>query len=426
MCDDQAQTLPRPKRFDRGKICAKCNSVTGNLVVRHSVYCKACLVSTVSLKVRRDLDRALEGFTSGSGRGNVLIGYSGGAGSSMLADIVRREYIDTSLSLVQPMKRQGSKKPPSWRSSVWNNAYIAYVDLSAALGGKAGLSSIMEIAKHYPQYTLVSLHVQDAFDPAWWHRVTGQELSALLHPRFEDETILGWDSVPFPTPDAALKAFLDALPSSSSTVMALRHLLRVLLLYTAKSLACSHVLLGDSIISLSTSLLSSIASGSGHVLRHEQTEQWGDIHILRPIAGLTTKECAAWVHWNRIPLLHGIHGLNGDSSIQKLSADFLHDLERDFPSTLFTIVKTCNKVESLSIPLSPCIFCLRPRPAGMGTWRSHTAIRSRKQCILVPEEGDLNLCPACQRAMLGLGQRGDVAIDWIPFPVWVNFNQSYL
>ena len=38
---------------------------------------------------------------------------------------------------------------------------------------------IEELAKYYPQYRLVILRIQDAFDPIWWQRVTSQNLNAL-------------------------------------------------------------------------------------------------------------------------------------------------------------------------------------------------------------------------------------------------------
>ena len=121
------------------------------------------------------------------------------------------------------------------------------------------------------------------------------------------------------SPEAALRSFLDAL-SPSSAGMALMHMQRVLLLHAAGSLACSHVLFGDSITSLSMSLLSAIASGGGHALQHEQSEQWKDIQILRPVTDLTTKECAAWIHWNHIPLLHSELVMSQEQSIQHLTA----------------------------------------------------------------------------------------------------------
>ena len=118
-------------------------------------------------------------------------------------------------------------------------------------------------------------------------------------------------------PDAALRTFLDALPPSS-VIMALTHMQRVLLLHTAKSLACSHLLLGDSITSLSMSLLSAIALGGGHSLQYEQTEQWRQVQILRPVTELTAKECGAWIHWNQIPL-HSELTTSQEQSIQHLT-----------------------------------------------------------------------------------------------------------
>jgi len=354
------------------------------------------------------------------GEDRLYFGYSGGAGSSILADVVRREYLDTSLSVLLSKKRQGVHKPPNWRASAWNKAYIAYVDMSAAVGTTNSdyTHKIKQLAKYYPQYTLVTLRIQDAFDLTWWQGVTGQTLDVLPFVCFTSEGMK--QNLGSLSPGTALRSFLDTL-SPSTVVMALQQMRRVLLLYTAESLGCSHMLLGDSITSLSMSLLSAIASGGGHALQHEQSEQWKHVQILRPVTDLTTKECAAWIHWNYIPLLHSEPVTVPELSIQHLTAGFVHHLGAEYPSAIFTIARTCNKVGPSFSPLL-CAFCQRPRSANMRSWRLDTAIRSRgPSSTISPMSFSVtsHLCYPCQTSFCFINKAGGIGSS-VPFPVWTS------
>lgn len=123
------------------------------------------------------------------------------------------------------------------------------------------------------------------------------------------------------TPKLRLQQYLSSLPTSTAVVSAVQTLIRVLLLYTAKSRGCSHLLLGTSLTSLSISLISSISQGAGFAVHEEVQEEWqppdslssvikdgfalytGPIRLLRPLQDLTVKECATWAWWSDLRIV---------------------------------------------------------------------------------------------------------------------------
>jgi cytoplasmic tRNA 2-thiolation protein 2 len=108
------------------------------------------------------------------------------------------------------------------------------------------------------------------------------------------------------TPTASLRSYITSLPTQTAVATAIRNLTRMLLLYTAASTQCSHLLLGTSLTSLSISLISSISQGGGYSVKEEAQEEWTykncnqserTVRIIRPLRDVGVKECAFWAWW---------------------------------------------------------------------------------------------------------------------------------
>jgi hypothetical protein len=104
-------------------------------------------------------------------------------------------------------------------------------------------------------------------------------------------------------PKERLSQFLRSLPTSSAISSMIYQLSRLLLLHTAKRLRCSHLLLCDSLTSLSVSLISSIASGDGLHIGNEREEIWESIQVVKPLRDVASKECAAAFHWRQLHMI---------------------------------------------------------------------------------------------------------------------------
>jgi len=86
----------------------------------------------------------------------------------------------------------------------------------------------------------------------------------------------------------------------------------MLLLYSAASRRCSHLLLGTSLTSLSISLISSISKGGGYSVSEEAHEEWTyrqdtetsdqTVRVIRPLRDIGFKECAFWAWWSKLKI----------------------------------------------------------------------------------------------------------------------------
>lgn len=100
-----------------------------------------------------------------------------------------------------------------------------------------------------------------------------------------------------------MNTFLQALPTSSSRSSVLTHLIRLILSRYAASRACSHLLLGTTLTSLSIGLMSSIAEGGGFHLQQELEENIDKLRIVRPLRDVNLKEASAYLWWNGLKVI---------------------------------------------------------------------------------------------------------------------------
>lgn len=142
-----------------------------------------------------------------------------------------------------------------------------------------------------PTRNVTIVRIEDAFDPVWWTSVH-KEPPKLIEPLTGHQT-----------PRDRLAKFLLSLPTPSAASNMIGQISRLLLLHTASQLQCSHLLLGDSLTSLSITLISLIASGGGFHVGAEQEEVWGDVRIVKPLRDVSAKECAAFYHWRRLRMM---------------------------------------------------------------------------------------------------------------------------
>lgn len=115
-------------------------------------------------------------------------------------------------------------------------------------------------------------------------------------------------------PATNLRKYLSSLPTPTAIQSAIKTIVRVILLYTARFLRCSQVVLGTSLTSLSINLISSIAQGGGFNVPEESYEEWSSernascddasmmttIRVIKPLRDVGMKECSAWAWWRNL------------------------------------------------------------------------------------------------------------------------------
>ncbi|QRV89739.1 cytoplasmic tRNA 2-thiolation protein 2B [Ceratobasidium sp. AG-Ba] len=390
-CDDpgtaQVERMPRKPKFDRSPLCIRCKTeARGNIVIRHSVYCRPCFVTQLGHKFRKTLEPTINPPETrpppGPRRvplrpvlkadGDLLIGYSGGHGSALLLDLVHESYFTPAQLDPARGTRQVSK-----REKVWPTARVAFVDLSAAYPGTLDRTEdARRLVEQYPHFQFVPLRIEQAFDLEWASSV-GFSVHDALDVDLRSEDLPTISVPPGTTPSVSLLAYLSAQPSASARATALRTLTRLLLQHTAHQTSSSHLLLGTSLTSHAINLLDAVANGAGFTIRQITEETWRGVRIVRPLREIADKEIAAGVWWRRVGVMPRTVGVPSESGITRLTKDFITGLDQSYPSTVHTIAKTCDKLAPKGgMTHSRCPLCERPVQSGVREWKAEIAIRS--------------------------------------------------
>ncbi|KAK2460330.1 hypothetical protein APHAL10511_007719 [Amanita phalloides] len=473
-CDNPAATekddimLRRPK-FDKSKNCVKCKDHRGNVVIRHAVFCKACFFPFVTAKFKRALDPFINEKADISRRkvlrasGNLLLGFSGGVGSTILLDVISQHYISPATETVSGNPKGGKDHPRN--DQVWKKVYVCYVETCNAFPENArdGTEDIRKVVQQYENVEFIPLHIENAFDNGWWlgHGGSAEFSDIALDMSDEGLSLASESRVRSLSPSEALRLYLSHLPTQTAIATTIQAFIRRLLLQTAYTTQSSHVLLGTSLTSLAIAHISSIAQGGGFAVKEEAQEEWNptsttipearegrSIKVIRPLRDVGMKECGAWVWWRGLRVV-GSKGYPGTKQeISALTRDFIVGLEADYPSTVSTIARTCAKVEPKEKSEMVCVMCERPAQRDIEGWKSRISIRdypdlpdpSRvkelrpSSCIpeqaldIRPETLTGHLCYLCHTTLVSKSSRGVPFISGasertdglVALPVWVN------
>ncbi|KAJ6494855.1 hypothetical protein C8R47DRAFT_1117514 [Mycena vitilis] len=453
---EQDALMLRRAKFDKTRVCGKCREAAGNVVVRHIVYCKACFFPMIATKFRRMLKPAMnpppdKTRTKGpKPAANLCVGFSGGLGSTVLLDLIS----ETCFSPLQGEDLLKAGKDHPRNSKVWKNATVCYVEIGNALPGtRDRTEEVRAVVAQYEHFTFLPLRIEDAFDDAWWEKVGGQRPESHLNVDLANEDLV---MSPQPTTSgnsvASLLAYISALPTQTAVPTAIQNLIRLLLLHTAWSTESSHLLLGTCLTSLSVSLISSISQGGGFVVREEAEEEWQPtvhvgskraVRVSRPLRDVGMKECAVWAWWRGLKVVGKESILGGKQGIGALTKNFIVGLERDYPSTVSTIARTCGKLAPKDSSDAVCILCERPAQPGVQDWKARISIRSfadptlasppphaqAQNIATISDHNDAasltpHLCYACHTTLTSRSSRGSTSssthVNSTPLPVWIG------
>ncbi|KAI0041922.1 hypothetical protein FA95DRAFT_1610631 [Auriscalpium vulgare] len=445
--------MPRKAKFDKGKTCVKCKENPGNLVIRHAVYCKDCFGPLISSRFRHALEPHINATPSGPRRvalkptGDLLVGFSGGLGSTVLLDLVHHSYL---LKVVANVSK-GGKAHPRNNERVWKNVRACYVEIADAFPGmKDRIEDVRAAVGRYDGVEFVPVRIQDAFDPTWWEKVSGKPAPPLgLDIDLSDEDVRISSSNSDSTPISALHSYLRKLPTPTAVHSTISTLIRILLLYTAHATTSSHLVQGTSLTSLSINLISSISQGGGFVVPQVTQEEWfprtspaptesatarRSVRVIRPLRDIGMKECAAWAWWNQLPIAGKQKVPVSRQTIDDLTKDFIVGLEKDFPSTVSTIAKTVAKLAPKGDAGDRCVMCELPTQRSAQEWKARIAIRSftapDPSTTLSPATSlSPLLCYSCHTTLTSRSSRGAIPAQTgmpvagppsplVPLPAW--------
>ncbi|XP_037321767.2 cytoplasmic tRNA 2-thiolation protein 2 isoform X1 [Pungitius pungitius] len=162
---------------------------------------------------------------------------------------------------------------------------------------------------------------------------------------------------------------LQQLIGSAQTLTAREDLLSTLrqhlLVHTARTEGYSKVMLGDNCTRLAIKLLTSISLGRGAQLAQDtgfSDSRYGDVLLVRPMRDYSAKEIAYYNRLFSVPsvFIPSLETKTTDkSSIQRLTESFVTKLQADFPSTVSTIYRTSEKLQTACRSSSKADVCDR-------------------------------------------------------------------
>ncbi|XP_070697004.1 cytoplasmic tRNA 2-thiolation protein 2 isoform X2 [Pempheris klunzingeri] len=172
-----------------------------------------------------------------------------------------------------------------------------------------------------------------------------------------------------PAVQASHTQSLQQLMGSAKTLTAREDLLNTLrqhlLVHTARTEGYSKVMLGDSCTRLAVKLLTSISLGRGAQLAQDtgfSDSRYGDVTLVRPMRDYSAKEIAFYNRMFSVPsvFIAGLDSKTTDkASIQRLTESFVTKLQADFPSTVSTIYRTSEKLQTACQSSSSADHCDR-------------------------------------------------------------------
>lgn len=338
MCDveDKAEMKPRtrPQPLDP-KNCVKCKEAVASVLIRNNKYCKNCFRYAVEGKFRSILNRA--NATNDKNMRNILIGFSGGASSRALLNLLHR-YTSA--------------------HNKYGNLKVCYIDETSVTKNKQSYKEeIIKIVEEYP-YEFITCKIEDAFSEG-------------LEPG-SPESLEKLDSA------------LNSLANLSAKEDLIENLRHSLLVHLARKTKSSILLLGESSTRIAIKTISLTSKGRGFSLPFEVAAEatcYEGLAIIRPLRDCLAKEIGIYNQYLglRHPTIPSLSTkLPPKASITRLSEEFIIGLDSGFPSTVSTVVRTANKLTPSSLIHSDiwCPLCLNPAEVNISDWKSNSALRS--------------------------------------------------
>ncbi|CAL8254108.1 unnamed protein product [Lota lota] len=378
--EDYNGLLESPVVVSETQKCNKCKETTAALILKPGeALCRGCFKEHFVHKFRAMLGKNRIIFPGEK----VLLAVSGGSSSCAM------------LSQVQEGLGQNAHKKLRFKPG------IVYIDEGCLLGQSmeerqktmAQIHSLfkvtgfpyhiipLEMVLNLPSSVLESVHLATD-DPAGNYKVAvdhfmqsnpGHSVDPNTQVHQAELRVLTDATVP-QLIDESQTQTLQELFSRVKTLTAKEDLLhtlrRHLLVSTARAEGYSKLMLGENCTRLAVKLLANIAMGRGAQLGVDTAfcdPRYGDIVAVKPMRDYTAKEISLYNYMWNVPsvFIPSLETKTADkSSIQRLTESFVVKLQVDFPSTVSTIYRTGEKLQTANFtediegaPLK-CLLCM--------------------------------------------------------------------
>ncbi|XP_008293406.1 cytoplasmic tRNA 2-thiolation protein 2 isoform X2 [Stegastes partitus] len=350
--EEYQEELERADGPSVSKKCVKCKEASAAVVIRAGdTYCRSCFKEYFIHKFRAMLGKNRVIFPGEK----VLLAVSGGPSSCSM------------LSQVQEGLSQKAHKKLRFSPG------IVHIDEGGAVGQSAEerqrkvselqavfkatgfpflilpLEQVLDLPSSVVETALSPLEPPPSAYKAAVDRFNQTSSSDYLPPQEREEKSL-------PDVQKSHTQLLQQLMGSAKTLTAREDLLNTLrqhlLVHTARTEGYSKLMLGDNCTRLAIKLLTSISLGRGAQLAQDtgfSDSRYGNIISVRPMRDYSAKEIAFYNHMFNVPavVVASLDTKTSEkASIQRLTESFVTKLQTDFPSTVSTIYRTSEKLQT--------------------------------------------------------------------------------
>lgn len=167
-----------------------------------------------------------------------------------------------------------------------------------------------------------------------------------------DEKIQPFESKVKESPTSNITSRFDQVKSLTERQDLLHQIKRRLILKAANELNCPFVFTNDIGLDIAQKLLTNISLGRGAGVTLDVgfcDDRWDSVKIIRPLRDLVPLEVENYLKLNNLkPVVLPKYGaIKGDSaSIENLTAAFVNNLQKQFPSTVSTVFKTGDRLKA--------------------------------------------------------------------------------
>ncbi|ORX97935.1 hypothetical protein K493DRAFT_406773 [Basidiobolus meristosporus CBS 931.73] len=373
MCSLQDDIDIEKKSKPQLKTCVKCKVANAEYLIRHAQYCKQCFTHTFVGKFRIIVSKSKFVVGRKECKPNVLLAFSGGPSSRALIHMMKDFHI--------------GDNPEIKKKTILGNVKICHVDESVVCGPEEGtLKQVQDITSQYT-FPFVGASLEDVFSSEYTESGDFEQVlrTATLS---RDASAKNHDQLKAVLEDSSLTnrekihALLSGVTKTTAKEDLIAYLKNRLLLRIAQRENCSIILLGDSATRIAIKCIAYTSKGRGFSLPYDvatEIEAENGIGYLRPLRDCLTKEIGIYNHLNKletvfVPTL--TTGAPIKASIDRLTEDFITGLDRDFPSTVSTVVRTASKLvpTESSEKNERCAICLRPMQNGVSEWRERITV----------------------------------------------------
>ncbi|KAM4018685.1 cytoplasmic tRNA 2-thiolation protein 2 [Anomaloglossus baeobatrachus] len=421
-----------------GRTCMKCREASAILIIRvGDAFCKSCFKEYFVHKFRAMLGKNRVVYPGEK----VLLAYSGGPSSSAMI-----QQVQEGLGRDAPKKLrfvpgivfidEGAVCGQSWEQREQSVSeiqrilqkttfpfHIVPLEQVFSLPQSVLQSALPGNLKHMGNYKravnsfLGQQRAQGVDEPSG----TADELAQL---RVTGDTLPNGSTYSRPPPE--LTSALTDIFSSARTVTAkvelLQSLRNHLLLHVARSCGYSKVMSGESCTRLAARLLANISLGRGAFLALDtgfSDDRSGDVVTVRPMREYSLKEIS---FYNRLFHVQSVFiptmetKAPDNSSIQHLSSSFLTRLQAEFPSTVSTVYRTSEKLNTFrtetadeDVQQERCLMCMCNLDTRTGEASAFCATqisqnlsqkrpKSNEEAARDPEKQCCNSGPCCDKS----------------------------